>query len=197
MPTTYNEMRTIITVKQHTVLGNRQAEEHAEHVSLRGRVLGIVFLCYRAQASDFSWRFWLGEKNNWNKICLGILRPLLEWKSKKHTLEVIMRISPLQSHLQRGQFMRLKSWGYPSHSLVLQFLSLPVWGPVQGNGAEDSLPVLCWTCTTTLGTCCFFLENVTSLDFPMLPWTPFSCAKEQLWTPSQMSVTPNGTRNFQ
>lgn len=36
-----------------------------------------------------------GRKNNWNKICMGILRPLLEWKSKKHTLEVIMRINPL------------------------------------------------------------------------------------------------------
>lgn len=151
--------------------------------------------------SSSSTRFFLkilaGRKNNRNKISRRILKPLFERKSKKHTLEIIIRISPFQSHLQRGRFMRLKSWGYPSHWFVLQFLFLPVWGLMQDNGAEDSLPVLCWTRTTTVGTRCFFLENVTSLDFPMLPWTPFSCAKEQLWIPSQMSVTPNGTRNFQ
>lgn len=53
------------------------------------------------------------------------------------------------------------------------------------------------TCAATVGTCCFFLEDVVNQDFPILPWTPFSCAKEQPWPPSQTSVTSNGTRNFQ
>lgn len=68
---------------------------------------------------------------------------------------------------------------------------------MQDNSAEDSLPVLCLTCTARAGTCCFLPEDVVNLDFPVLPRTPFSCAKEQLWTPSQTPVTPNGTRNFQ
>lgn len=167
-------------------------------MSLQGHVLGIEFLYCHAQASDLSWRFLAGTLNNWNKVSWRFSKPLFGWKSEKDVLEILTRISPSQCHLHKGQVEQaeeLKASFSLISPAILQPLFLPIWVLMQGNRAEDSLPALCSTCTTAVGTCCFFLEAVMSLDFPILPWTPFSCAKEQLWTPSQTSVTPNGTRN--